>query len=93
VEANRDEWIKGAAQVNVTWSPAKAARLGAYADVLGAAAVFPDDRSDDGGDVSFTPTSWRACACCRKHEPSVSDDTDLCTRCAAVQGTVSEALS
>ncbi|CAB3650772.1 isoleucine--tRNA ligase [Achromobacter marplatensis] len=93
VEAHRDEWVKGAAQVNVTWSQAKAARLGAFSDVLGAAAVFPDDRSDDGGDVSFTPTSWRACACCRKHEPSVSDDTDLCTRCAAVQGTVSEALS
>ena len=92
VEANRNEWVKGAAQVDVTWSPSTADRLGAFAEVLGAAAVVHEGRSGDGAEVTFSPTGWRACACCRKHEPSVTDDADLCTRCAAVQGTVSEVL-
>ena len=78
-----------AANEAATITEKEAANSGAYNEVtLGQYAHL----IVDGAEVTFSPTGWRACACCRKHEPSVTDDADLCTRCAAVQGTVSEVL-
>ncbi|MOA59030.1 hypothetical protein D3C78_1835510 [compost metagenome] len=64
-------------------------RLGAFADVLGAADVRQEDAMDDGTQASFQPTAWRACPCCRRHAQSVPDGGGLCNRCVDVQGALS----
>jgi isoleucyl-tRNA synthetase len=92
VEANRDGWLKGAAQVEVTLSPTAANRLGDFVDVFGAADVRHDAASADDAGVSFRPTAWLACSCCRRHEASVPDNAGLCGRCVAVQEAGAEAL-
>ncbi|NMK46867.1 class I tRNA ligase family protein [Achromobacter sp. Bel] len=89
VEGNRDDRVKGPAQVEVTLSRAVANRLGAFADVLGAADVRQEEAMADGAQASFQPTAWRACPCCRRHAPSVPDDGGLCERCVDVQGALS----
>lgn len=89
VEGNRDDRVKGPAQVEVTLSRTVANRLGAFADVLGAADVRQEDAMDDGAQASFQPTAWRACPCCRRHAQSVPDGGGLCNRCVDVQGALS----
>lgn len=89
VESNRDDRVKGPAQVEVMLSRTVANRLGAFADVLGAADVRQEDALDDGAQASFQPTAWRACPCCRRHAQSVPDGGGLCNRCVDVQGALS----
>ncbi|WMD20217.1 class I tRNA ligase family protein [Achromobacter seleniivolatilans] len=85
VEANRTDWVKGAAQVEVALPPALADQLGAFTDVLGAADVRQDGSLANSAEVSFKPTAWRACPCCRRHEPSMPETDGLCLRCLGVQ--------
>ncbi|MBB1594633.1 class I tRNA ligase family protein [Achromobacter sp. UMC46] len=89
VQTCQDGRVKGAPQVDVRLSRTMAQRLGAFADVLGAADVRADDSLAEGEAACFRPTVWRACPCCRRHEPSVPDEAGLCMRCKAVQGAFS----
>jgi isoleucyl-tRNA synthetase len=88
VEANRDEWLKGAAQADVALSPTLFGRLSPLTDVFCAADVTRQDKAaDDGTEMQFKPTTWHACGCCRKHNPHVTTGSNLCRRCSEVQST------
>lgn len=86
LEANRNEWLKGAAQADEALYPTLFGRLSQFTDVFCAADVTRQDKAtDDGYDMQFNPTTWHACGCCRKHDPHVTAGSNLCRRCSEVQ--------
>ena len=80
-EANRSDSLKGAAQVEVSLAASQGQRLGGLFSVLLAADVHAEGTTEP----LFRQTGKLACACCRRHEASVSGAGGLCDRCDEVQ--------